>query len=347
MKTSMTSGWNKTCSGLSRVLLAALAGLGLQAGAAQAQEKPLDKVKFNLAWLPQGSTGGVLVAAAKGFYAEAGLEVQTQRGYGGQRTVNEIDQGLFEFGYGDPISVILNRANGGKTVMVGAINTVWPAALCYLNKPTHKITGLAAIKGMSLGGGAASPLQNIVPAWLQANGLPANHLKLLRLDPSVINPSFLDGKIDLAECWEGANKPLLDALAAREGKTVGMLRYRDFNLDIYGNGIVTSEKLIASKPELVKRFVAATYRGYEYMRQHPEEAAELIAASNKLTAKAILLQQIKETNDIISDAGADNKKLGFIRADRMHGTIEFAKKAFHVTAAVRGGEVYTNRFISD
>ncbi|MDC8785245.1 ABC transporter substrate-binding protein [Roseateles koreensis] len=307
----------------------------------------LDKVRFNLAWLPQGSTGGVMVAVAKGFYAEAGLEVLTQRGYGGQRTVNEIDQGLFEFGYGDPISVMLNRANGGKTVMVGAVNTVWPAALCYLESPKRKISKMADLKGLSLGGGAASPLQNIVPAWLLANSLPATHVKLLRLDPSVINPSFLDGRIDLAECWEGANKPLLDALAAREGKTVGMLRYRDFNLNIYGNGIVTNEKLIASNPELVKRFVAATFRGYDYMRKNPDEAADLIAASAKLSTKSILLQQIKETALLMVDEGADNKKLGYIRADRMHGTIEFAKKAFQVTAAVRGAEVYTNRFIVD
>jgi NitT/TauT family transport system substrate-binding protein len=324
------------------LLLAAACAL-FGSSAAQA----LDKVKFNLAWLPQGSTGGVLIATLKGFYAEAGLEVQAQRGYGGQRTVNEIDQGLFEFGYGDPISVMLNRANGGKTVMVGAINTVWPAALCYLQPPHKKLTKLADLKGMSVGGGAASPLQNIVPAWLQANNLPTTHLKLLRLDPSVINPSFMEGKVDLAECWEGANKPLLDFLAARESKTIGMLRYRDFNMNIYGNGIVTSEKMIASNPDLVKRFVAATYRGYEYMRKNPEESAELIANSSRLTSKAILLQQIKETVDIISDAGADNKKLGYIRADRMHGTIEFAKKAFNVTASVRGGEVYTNRFIVD
>lgn len=331
------------------VFWVSVAGLALSAPHAQA----LDKVKFNLAWLPQGSTGGVLVAAAKGYYAEAGIELQTQRGYGGQRTVNEIDQGMFDFGYGDPISVMLNRANGGKTVIVGAINTVWPAALCYLNSGNSKLGKLsklstpADLKGMSIGGGAASPLQNIVPAWLQANGLPANHVKLLRLDPSVINPSFLEGKIDLAECWEGANKPLLEALVQREGKTLGAMRYRDFNLNIYGNGIVTSERLINSNPDLVKRFVKATYRGYERMRANPAEAVELIAASNKLMAKPMLLQQIKETLDIISDAAADNKTLGYIRADRMHGTIEFAKKAFNVTAAVRGAEVYTNRFIVD
>jgi len=321
----------------------AIAFAALGCSAAQA----VDKVKFNLAWLPQGSTGGVLVAAAKGFYAEAGLEVQTQRGYGGQRTVNEIDQGLFEFGYGDPISVMLNRANGGKTVMVGAINTQWPGALCYMPGKLSKAPKLADLKGLSVGGGAASPLQNLVPAWLQANGLPANHLKLLRLDPAVINPSFLEGKVDLAECWEGANKPLLEALVQREGKQLAALRYRDYNLNIYGNGIVASEALVQAKPELVKRFVSATYRGYEYMRKNPDEAADLIIASNKLLSKPILLQQIRETLDIISDPGADNKKLGYIRADRMHATIEFAKKTFKVTADVRGGEVYTNRFIVD
>ncbi|RFB68672.1 nitrate ABC transporter permease [Herbaspirillum sp. 3R11] len=304
-----------------------------------------DKVKFNLAWLPQGSTGGILVAIAKGFYAEAGLDVSAVRGYGGQRTVNEIDQGLFEFGYGDPISVMLNRAQGGKTVMVGTINTRWPAALCYIDKPERKLQKPADLKGLSLGGGAASPLQNIVPSWLQANKLPADHIKLLRLDPSVINSSFLEGRIDLAECWEGANKPILEALLQKDGKKLGWMRYRDFNLNLYGNGIVTTEKLVASNPDLVKRFVQATYRGFEYQRTHAKEAADAIAAQQKLMDKGILLQQITETNQIIDDPEADNKKLGWMRADRMQATVDFVKKAFNLQAPIKANDIYTNKFV--
>ncbi|WP_077037452.1 ABC transporter substrate-binding protein [Pelomonas sp. KK5] len=321
-----------------RQALLTLALLGLAATPALA----LDKVRFNLAWLPQGSTGGVLVAQAKGFYEAAGIELVVQRGYGGQRTVNEIDQGLFEFGYGDPISVMLNRSQGGKTTMVGAINTRWPAALCYMEKPGRPLRTPADLKGLSLGGGMASPLQNIVPAWLQANGLPADHVKLLRLDPAVINPSFLQGKIDLAECWEGANKPLLEQLAKRNGMTLGALRYRDFKLDIYGNGLVASEKLIAGNPALVKRFVQATYRGYEFMRQQPEQAVELIAAGNKLLDKAILLQQVRETNELLNEPG---QKLGTMNADRMQATRNFVNKAFKATSAVPSTEIYTNRFV--
>ncbi len=323
------SGW--------RVLFVA-AALCLAALPAQA----LDKVRFNLAWLPQGSTGGVLVAQAKGFYTAAGIEVQVQRGYGGQRTVNEIDQGLFEFGYGDPISVMLNRSQGGKTTMVGAINSRWPGALCYLDRPDRHLRTLADLKGLSLGGGMASPVQNILPAWLRANGLPLDHLKLLRLDPAVINPSLLQGKIDLAECWEGANKPLLEQLAQRNGLRLGALRYRDFKLDLYGNGIVASEKLIAGNPDLVKRFVQATYRGYEFMRQQPEQAVELIAAGNKLLDKTILLQQIRETNELLVEPG---QKLGTMNADRMQATRNFVNKAFTATTSVPSSEVYTNRFV--
>ncbi|MFJ3055479.1 ABC transporter substrate-binding protein [Herbaspirillum sp. NPDC087042] len=304
-----------------------------------------DKVKFNLAWLPQGSTGGILVAIAKGFYAEAGLDVSAVRGYGGQRTVNEIDQGLFEFGYGDPISVMLNRVEGGKTVMVGIINTQWPAALCYVDKPGRKLQTPADLKGLSLGGGAASPLQNIVPSWLQANQLATDHIKLLRLDPSVINSSFLEGRIDLAECWEGANKPILQALLQKEGKQLGWMRYRDFHLDLYGNGIVTSEKLVTQNPGLVRRFVQATYRGYAFQRSHPREAADAIASQQKLMDKNILLQQITETNQIIEDAGASNRKLGWMRADRMQATTDFVKKAFRVQAPIKASDIYTNQFI--
>src|SRR5438874_11599308 len=91
-----------------------------------------EKVTFNMSWLPQGSASGVIVALDRGFFKDAGLDVSIVRGYGGNRTANELDQGQFEFGYVDPISVILNRSNGGKIKMVGAINTRWPAAICWV-----------------------------------------------------------------------------------------------------------------------------------------------------------------------------------------------------------------------
>ena len=44
--------------------------------------------------------------------------MEAVRGFGGIRTVNEIDQGMFDFGYGDPLAVMLNHTRGGSTRMV-------------------------------------------------------------------------------------------------------------------------------------------------------------------------------------------------------------------------------------
>src|SRR5512139_79624 len=108
--------------------LAALALVGMTDARAQ------EKVTFNMSWLPQGSAIGVMVGVDKGYFKDAGLDVNIVRGYGGNRTANELDQGQFEVGYVDPISLVLNRSNGGKIRLVGAINTSWPGGICYINK---------------------------------------------------------------------------------------------------------------------------------------------------------------------------------------------------------------------
>src|SRR5215469_10022765 len=106
----------------------ALATLLLAASTtANAQEK----LTYNMSWLPQGSSIGVAVAADQGWFKNDGLDVSLIRGYGGNRTANELDQGQFEIGYVDPISLALNRANGGKIRLIGAINTQWPAGICF------------------------------------------------------------------------------------------------------------------------------------------------------------------------------------------------------------------------
>ena len=91
-------------------------------------------VRFNMAWLPQGSMAGIFVAIDKSYFADAGLNVEPMRGFGGMRTANELDQGMFEFAYIDPLSVALSRAKGGKVRMIGGINMRLPAGACFVKE---------------------------------------------------------------------------------------------------------------------------------------------------------------------------------------------------------------------
>src|SRR4029434_1637840 len=69
-------------------------------------------------------------------------------------------------------------------------------------------------------------------------------------------------------------EPLLAKSAAP--KQILALIYADAGLDLYGNGIIASESLIKSNPDLVRRFVTATMQGLKEAIADPQEAGAIM-----------------------------------------------------------------------
>lgn len=304
-----------------------------------------EKVTYNMSWLPQGSSIGPIVAKELGYYKDAGLDVNIVRGYGGNRTANELDQGQFEFGYVDPISLVLNRSNGGKIRLVGAINTHWPGGICYVQSKVSA-KNLDGLGGLTMGGGSASPVQNVIPAWLAMNGKPKDFIRLLRMDPAVVDASLIEGRIDLAECWRASNRATLHKQAAAASVKIAWIEYSDYGLDAYGSGFATTEETIAKRPDLVRKFLKATYRGYEYAKANPDKAAELMLKAFPTVDHGVALEQINDINDLITDKTAPDKRLGYIRDDRMRATVDFVDKAYGLNGKIKPADVYTNELLN-
>lgn len=332
--------------GFVRALARGLAGIAAAAlFAAASPAVAQEKFTYNMAWLPQGSSIGVIVAKEQGFFRELGLDATIVRGYGGNRTANELDQGQFEFGYVDPISLVLNRANGGKIRMIGALNTRWPAGICFDTK-RHQPKTPADMKGLQLGGGSASPVHNVVPAWLEQNGQPKDSIRLLRMDPAVVDASLIEGRIDLAECWRASNRAVTQKQANAAGVTLGWIEYSDFGLDAYGSGFAASEDLIKKRPEMVKKFLRASYQGYAYALANPEKAADLMLKAFPTTDRAVALAQIKDMGDLLIDPQVKANGLGYLREDRMRTTVQFVDKAFGLNGKVKPQDTYTNEMLT-
>ena len=303
-----------------------------------------EKVTYNMSWLPQGSSIGPIVAQALGYYKEVGLDVAIVRGYGGNRTANELDQGQFEFGFVDPTSLVLARANGAKIRLVGAINARSPAGICYLT-PKLQVKTLDSLKGLTMGGGSASPVQNVVPAWLELNGKPKDFIHLLRMDPAVVDASLIEGKIDLAECWRASNRATLHKQAAAAGVHVAWIEYSDYGLDNYGSGLATTEDIIAKRPDMVRKFLKATYRGYAYAIANPEKAADVIVQVYPTVDRGVALEQIKDINDLIIDPKVKDRGLGYLRDDRIRSTVSFVDKAYGLNGKIKPDDTYTDALL--
>lgn len=302
------------------------------------------KIVFNMSWLPQGSTSGVIVAIDKGYYSSQGLDVSAVRGYGGLRTVNEIDQGLFAFGYGNPDGVILNRSKGGKTKMVGAINATNPGGICFVADRIQPKT-VKDFKGLTLGGNAGSPFAVTVPAMLEMNGLPKDYVKIVQLQASVIYSALVNGTIDLYECWLGSGKPILDHQAAAANIKIGFLSYESMGLRTIGSGLTTTEDMIATQPDVVAKFVKATYRGYADMQKNPGEGADITKKLFPESDRAVVYDQVLDINKLINGPGTAEHGLGWIDPDSARRTYDFTAKTTKVEG-VNPDDTYTNQFIT-
>lgn len=297
-------------------------------------------IRFNMAWLPQGSMAGIFVAIDKGYFAEAGINVEPVRGFGGMRTANELDQGMFEFAYIDPLSVALNRSKGGKVRMIGGINMRFPAGACFV-KERHRIERPADLAGLRFGAGQSSMIQALLPAWLTANGVDPARVERIQLDPAIVVSSLVEGRIDAAECWLGNSMALFDKAAKAKGVTIGRVAYADYGLDVYGSGFATRDALIEKEPEMVRAFLKAAYRGYADAARDPKAALAIIRKYYPLLDEAVTERQIRETTALMAAEGGSHR----LKPEKVERTVTYLQASGQLQGFDQAPQLFTNAFV--
>jgi len=187
-----------------------------------------------------------------------------------------------------------------------------------------------------------STLHNVVPAWLEMNGKPRDYVRLLRMDPAVVDAALIEGKTDLAECWRGSNRAVLRKQAASAGVKVNWLEYSDFGLNAYGSGFAATEETIRTKPDLVRRFLKASYQGYEFAQANPEQAADIMVKMYPTVDRGVALEQIRDISELLVDPQSPDRRLGYLREDRIAATTAFVDKAFGLAGKIKPEQTYTN-----
>ncbi|OYV01395.1 MAG: myristoyl transferase, partial [Verrucomicrobiales bacterium VVV1] len=138
---------------VSAVSLTLLAGCGKPAPAAAAggpaaPGAPVPKVRYQTDWFPQAEHGGHYQALAKGFYKEAGIDVEIITGGPGSPGVNGMLAGLSEIAMGRSDDVIMSVNQGLPLVIVGALMQRDPQALLLHDE--NPVKSFADLNGKSL-----------------------------------------------------------------------------------------------------------------------------------------------------------------------------------------------------
>jgi ABC-type nitrate/sulfonate/bicarbonate transport system substrate-binding protein len=278
--------------------------IGLAAGAAWAgpawAQQSRQKVTVALDWTPNTNHVGLYVARGKGFYAEAGLDVEILP-YADTAAGTLVSSRVADFGIAGAIGFFTHRAAGADLKAVYAVVQTETGRLVF-NADRTDIRSPKDLDGKTYGGFGSNWEKALIGALIRHDG-GEGAFETVTLGISAYE-ALANGAVDFTlevYTWEGVKAEL-------EGRRQRAFRYADYGVpDQHTTFIASSEAYLAANPDAAAAFLKASRRGYAYAVESPDEAATILVDANKdmLSDPALIRASLKALVDGHYLAGPD------------------------------------------
>jgi NitT/TauT family transport system substrate-binding protein len=294
-----------------------------------------DKITLLSSWFAQAEHGGFYQAKAAGLYEKAGLDVTIKMGGPQVNGMQLLLGGEADVVMGYDIQVLQSVAKGLPVVTVGA-----SFQKDLQGMMTHDdIKSLADLKGKDIL--IASSSHATFWPWLKAKyGYGEGQAKAYTFN---LQPFFVDPNV--AQQAYPSSEPFQ---AVQKGVPVNFFLFADDGYPPYGTTMVTTTKLVAEKPDALKRFVRASMEGWKsYLTGDPAAANALIKADNPKMSDDQIAYGIKRMKELKVVDGGDAQIMGIgVMTDaRWKATYDFMVAGGLLDKNVDYKKAFTTQFI--
>ena len=322
-------------------LQAATAAAALSWGAAQAADTPL---KFQLDWRFEGPAALFVHPEQKGYFKQAGLDVNVEAA-SGAGAIQRVASGTHDLGFADLAALMEFHANNPdapiKPVAIMVIYNTTPASVMALRK--SGITKAADLTGKKMGAPIFDAGRRTFPIFAQANGV--GEVQWSTMEPQLRETMLARGDLDAVTCYTFTSLLNLEARGIKREDVV-VLPYATHGVQLYGNVIIASPRLIAEKPEAVRAFLKAFARGAREGIANPEAAIASMKAKDGLVNVAQEVKRLKLTIETAIDSkGAREEGFGQLRTERLARMAEQVAKAYATKNPVPANAVWNGSFL--
>lgn len=283
---------------------------------------PLPKVRFQTDWYPQAEHGGHYQAIARGFYREAGIDVEILPGGPGAAPPQKLLSGTAEIAMGRSDDLIVNAETGLPFIIVGALMQQDPQALLLHDESPVK--NFSDLNGKAI---MAVPGSNWI-TFIKAR---------YKIDFSVIPlnyglAQFMSDKNFIQQCFV-TNEPFFVAQNHGKARTLlladsGFRPYRVY---------YCTQKYAREHPTEIRAFVAASIRGWDdFLQGDPAPGKKLIAKLNEQMTEAFMdfsLKAMKESKLVEGDP-ARGEQTGLITRQRLQQQMDLLLELKIISAPV-------------
>ena len=256
------------------VLSAAFASCNtVTAAAGSGIEKPAaEKITIVLDWVPNTNHTGIYAAKSLGYYAEENLIVDIiQPSEGGSADLIAAGEGEFGISYQEQVTYARTAAQALPVVAIAAI--IQHNTSGFASPADRNIKSPRDFEGR-IYGGWGSPMEDaMLKGVMQKYGADFSKVEIVNIGASDFLTS-VSKDVDFAWIFYG-----WDGIAAKLKNfplNFMLLQDLDSRLDFYTPVIIASENTVSKKPGLVKSFLRATQKGYDYAIKNPAQASEIL-----------------------------------------------------------------------
>ena len=257
------------------IVVAASVALGATSASAASD---LDKVHLQTDWIPSGEHAMYFAGWEKGFWKDEGIDITVTRGYGSGDTVTKIATGAADFGVADIGALLTAKAR--TKVPVKAIMQLYthsPHSLFVLK--SSGITNFKGLEGKKIGITPGNSHKIYFPSVAEKSGTDPSKIVWTNSDGAAMAALLIAKRIDAAPFYS-MHHYYQNKAAKKAGEEIVVLPFEKVGFTIYSASMITSEKMLNSKPDLVKRFLRATQRAFKWANENQTEACKLHIKKN-------------------------------------------------------------------
>lgn len=319
---------------LKPALLLLLAAIVLSACTPTAPPPPLTRIAMQFLWTHTNSFAGYYAADQNGYYAAEGLAVTFLQGGPKVDYLTPVINGTAQFGDGGSDELILARAAGKPLRAI---------ATTYRRSPV--VFFALASSGITRPQDFAGKKIRVAPGLS-----PTLHAMTARVGvfpdryTEVITPSdvalFASGQPPV---WGGYLNAIV-AEAEYAGHTLNIIYPDDYGVHFYADSIFARDDFIAANPDLVRRFLRATLKGWQYAVEHPTAVGALVCKYKPDADAALEIAKMTSSLPLVN-TGEDH--IGWMKPEVWAGMEKTLREQRVLTKPLDVTQVYTVQFLKE
>ncbi|MBT8440047.1 MAG: ABC transporter substrate-binding protein, partial [Gammaproteobacteria bacterium] len=281
-------------------------------------------IQFN--WMFQFEFAGPVAAKEKGFYRDAGIEVEFREGGPEVDPVSPVAQGDADFGISGS-SLVVDRFLNKPVVALASL--MQHSAVGLLARKSAGINSVNDLVGKKLAITFDTAVE--LDAYLKSQGIVSGDYQ--RIEHFVPLEELDQGDADAIAVYTSNE---LYHIQSRPDDYM-LFSPRSSGIDLFGNILFTNEAMVKNHPEVVAAFRHATIKGWDYALKNQREVARIIYEKYNSQNKTLshLLFEAEKLNELTRP---DIVEPGHMYPGRWQHVVDIYREMGKITGDIDLGE---------